>query len=144
MRGLIHCFLSRAEEGYVLRLESNLLMRNCGILCFSLCILGGETVGFIIYMLVLFVKTEKNFFFKSVALSEVAQVLACSSDSVACRRRVASVGRVVVTEENRSIRNEAYTEYVDPFIVCFMLSFILLAPLIHNLILSNGKVNTEF
>ena len=89
-------------------------------------------------------RQKRTFFFKSVALSEVAQVLACSSDSVACRRRVASVGRVVVTEENRSIGNEAYTEYVDPFIVCFMLSFILLAPLIHNLILSNGKVNTEF
>lgn len=84
MRGLIHRFLSRAEEGYVLRLESNILMKNYGILCFSLYIPGGETVGFIIYMLVLFVKT---LFFKSVALSEVAQVLACSSDKRSVKKK---------------------------------------------------------
>jgi hypothetical protein len=49
------------------------------MICFSLCIQGGETVQLIVYVLVLFVKTENNFF-KCIALSIVAQVLACSSD----------------------------------------------------------------
>jgi len=54
-------------------------MKNYDISCFGPRIQGGETVQLIIYMMVLFLKTE-NVFFKSIALSVVAQVLACSSD----------------------------------------------------------------
>jgi hypothetical protein len=73
---LIHRFLSRAAQGYVLRLEPNLLIKNYDMFnVFSgwgnsstnhLC--AGAVCG------------DKIIFFKSIALSVVARVLACSSD----------------------------------------------------------------
>jgi hypothetical protein len=55
---------------------------------------------------------------------------------------MASVGRMVVTEENRRTRNETCRECVDPFIVSFVRRLILLAPINHYLLLSNGREHT--
>jgi hypothetical protein len=84
---LIYRFLSRAAEGYVLRLEPNIPMKKYDMFQSVYSGWGNcSTVQLIIYVLVLFVKTENNFF-KSIALSVFAQVLACCSDKRSMKKK---------------------------------------------------------
>jgi hypothetical protein len=65
-------------------------MKNYDVLCFNLRIQGVKTVQLIIYLLVQFLKTEKNcFFLKNIDLSEVPQaLLACSFDKPSMKKNM--------------------------------------------------------